>query len=74
MDIFGGGDEPEAAAEPVDEPVEQTSTLDPNRDEQLSEASKKKREILARRGRSSLVTSRGDGTTTRSGVSVGKVA
>jgi len=70
MDIFGGGQEPEAVAEPLAEPEEQTTSIDPNRDQELSEAAKKKHEILARRGRSKLVTSRAGNDSTRSGVSV----
>jgi hypothetical protein len=67
--IFGGGrSEPAPVAEPLPEPEPQMTEIDPNREAELSEAARNRQMILARRGRSSLVTSR-DGET-RSGVSI----
>jgi len=67
--IFGGGEDPEPVEEPLPEPEEQKTRVDPNRDQELSEAARQKQQILARRGRSSLVTGRNTGTT-RTGVSI----
>ena len=68
--LFGGGDDdndPAPVAQPLPEPKEKKQKVDPNRDQELSEAAKQKKQILARRGRSSLVTGRDTGTT---GVSI----
>jgi hypothetical protein len=68
--IFGGGgDDPEPVAQPLPEPEEKKTRVDPNRDQELSEAAKQKQAILARRGRSSLVTGRNTGATS-TGVSI----
>ncbi|MEK9811268.1 MAG: hypothetical protein VW362_12520 [Candidatus Nanopelagicales bacterium] len=64
----GGGDKDEPVAQPLPEPEPEKNNIDPNRDKEISEAAKQRQQILARRGRSSLVTSR-DGDT-RSGVSI----
>ena len=64
--IFGGGKEKSAPAPvappPVPvaapEPVEPASNIDPNRDKELAGAVAQRRELMARRGRSGLVTSR----------------
>lgn len=68
--IFGGGgdDSPAPVAQPLPEPEKKTTSVDPYRDSELSEAAKQRQAILAKRGRSSLVSSRaGD---TASGISI----
>ena len=62
-DIFGGGKEkstpaPAPVAEPEPEPVEPKSAIDPNRDKEMAGAVTQRQELMQRRGRSSLVSSR----------------
>jgi len=62
-DIFGGKDDPAPAPvapveAPEPEPVEPASAIDPNRDKELAGAVSQRKEMMARRGRSKLVTSR----------------
>tara|TARA_R110000851_G_scaffold111324_2_gene234531 strand:- start:1494 stop:1814 length:321 start_codon:yes stop_codon:yes gene_type:complete len=67
--IFGGGgDEEKFVAEPIEEAEEQRTDIDPNLDAELSEAKKQRQAVVARRGRSELVTSRK--TATKSGVNI----
>lgn len=64
MSLFGGGgDDDTPVAEPLPEPEEQRTDIDPNLDNSLAEAKKQRAAINARRGRSNLVT-------TRAGVSI----
>jgi|TARA_R110000824_G_scaffold64034_2_gene167705 hypothetical protein len=66
--IFGGGDEDKFVAEPIEEAEEQRTDIDPNLDAELSEAKKQRQAVVARRGRSELVSSRK--TATNSGVNI----
>ena len=56
--VFGGGEKDNTPEPVLVEPTEETEVLDPNRDNEMSEAAKARQQILAKRGRSSLVTSR----------------
>ena len=49
---------PAPVAEPEAEEVDPASAIDPNRDKELAGAAAQRKEIMARRGRSSLVTNR----------------
>ena len=73
--IFGGG-EKQAPVQPVVEEVPeepeplQTDPVDPNEEEKRVVASTNRKAMLARRGRSSLVSSRRDDEGIRGGVSI----
>jgi hypothetical protein len=62
--IFGAPEIPEAA------PEEEKTAIDPNRDEELRQATLRRRSIFGRRGRSALK----GGPKTRGGVSVNTAA
>lgn len=66
--LFGGASKGPPAPPPEVEP--QRTEVDPDRDQQLARAAKKRREALARRGRSSLKTGDSQPGQTRGGVSV----
>lgn len=65
--IFGGGGQSLPEPPPV---VEEKTKVDPDRNEQLAEAARKRREVLQRRGRSALRTGDVADGSTRSGVSL----
>ncbi len=74
--IFGGGDEkrrdPDPIEQPIEDPDEETevkSVVSPQEEEARVASGKQRKAILARRGRSSLVTSR-DRTGSSGGVSI----
>lgn len=64
--LFGGGEKEERVAEPVAEPENENTQIDPNTSSGLSQAAKQKQQIMARRGRTDLRTDRG----TSSGVAI----
>jgi hypothetical protein len=78
--IFGGGQKAQPMAPPpqVIQPERDPQTLrdqsgselDPNRDKQLAEAARQRKRVMARRGRSSLVTSRNTNDDETSGVAI----
>jgi hypothetical protein len=65
--IFGGGSTELPEPEPV---TEQKTKIDPDRNEQLAEAARRRKEILQRRGRAQMTTGETTEGPTRSGVSV----